>query len=323
MKVTEVSPDDLKIRFSLFDLARDTGDDAVMSKMVEEFRGKMGVTSAEARYADAARTVALVRKQVRDRTPTGRQALPLEDSEKHSLASARKLLEEVSQVRANWFEVPRVLGDIDVLEGNADAAITNYQLALKLGPPNPITIRPLVLLLSRQNRTEDVKAALDLIGSDYVEQLELGRIGIENDVKLNDFSDAIDRARHEVPNDSRDPSGHIWIGSLYDRAGKPVEAEASFRRAVATGPEQPETWLRLLEHLAKSGKGGRNSRRALRSPKAIAGGPRESGSRSRLRVDRTVSAGRAILLSRVGGGARRSLDASHRCEFLHANRPRR
>ena len=95
---------------------------------------KMGKTSAEARYADVARTVALVRKGVRDRTPTGRQATPLQEQEKQSLVSARKLLEEVDQARANWYEVSRVMGDIDVLEGNVDAAIADYQDALKLGP---------------------------------------------------------------------------------------------------------------------------------------------------------------------------------------------
>ena len=41
-KATDVSPDDLKIRFSLLDLSREIGDDAVMSKMVGQFRTIMG-----------------------------------------------------------------------------------------------------------------------------------------------------------------------------------------------------------------------------------------------------------------------------------------
>ena len=99
------------------------------------------------------------RESANARRPGGKPR-PWKNNEKQSLVSARKLLEEVSQARANWYEVSRVMGDIDVLEGNVDAAIADYQEALKLGPPNPLTIRPLVLLLSRQNRTEEVKGGL-------------------------------------------------------------------------------------------------------------------------------------------------------------------
>ena len=198
----------------------------------------------------------MVRKGVRDRTPTGRQAAPLDDNEKQSLATARKLLEEVTQARPNWYEVSRVLGDIDVLENNVDAAIADYQLALKLGPPNPLTIRPLVLLLSRQNRTEEAKAALDMIGPEYIDELDLGRSAVETAEKSNDFAAAIERAKREVPDDSRDASGHLWIALIYERAGESKHAEESFRRAVAVAPEQPETWLRLLEHLAAHQKPG-------------------------------------------------------------------
>jgi cellulose synthase operon protein C len=255
LKVADVNHDDLKIRFSLLDLARDIGDEAVMSKMAEQFRTIMGVTSAEARYAEATRAVALVRKAVRQRTLTGRPVPPLNEEEKLSLASARKLLEEVRQDRSNWYETERVLGDIEVLDNNVDAAITDYQLALKLGPPNPLTIRQLVVLLSRQNKTEEVRAALDLIGPESIDEFGLGRFAVDNAAKSNDFPAAIARAKREVPDDSRDPSGHLWIAALYDRAGHTAEAEASFRRAVATGPEQPETWLRLVEHLYHYSKG--------------------------------------------------------------------
>ncbi|HEX3997312.1 MAG TPA: tetratricopeptide repeat protein [Pirellulales bacterium] len=251
-KAADVSPDDLKIRFNLFDLARETGDEAMMSKIVEQFQKLMGVASAEARYADAARSVALVRKSVRERTPTNRSAAPLNDAEKLQLASARKLLEEVSQDRANWYEVARVMGDIEVLEGpgHENDAIADYQKALKLGPPSPLILRPLVLLLSRQNRTEEEKAALDLVSPEYVSELGLGHWAVETAVNSRDFPAAIARAKREVPDDSRDPSGHIWIAKIYERAGMSDEAEASFRRAVATGPDQPETWARLMEHLA-------------------------------------------------------------------------
>ena len=253
MKVVKISPDDLKIRFILFDLARDTGDDAVMSKMIEEFRGKMGATSAEARYAEAARTVALVRKQVRERTPTGKQAAPLEETEKRSLSSARKLLEEVGQARANWFEVKRSLGDIDVLETNADAAIIDYQAALDLGPPDPMTIRQLVLLLSRQNRTEEVKKALDLIGSDNAEAYGIGRIDAETELKTHgaqDFAAAIERAKREVPDDSPDPSAISGSPNSTIVPATPPRPRPRSGGRLPRGPEQPETWLRLIEHLS-------------------------------------------------------------------------
>lgn len=251
-KAADASPDDLKIRFSLFDLARETGDEATMSKMVEQFRSLMGLTSAEARYADAARTVALVRKAVRQRTPTGQATAELTDHEKEQLAGARKLLDEVGQERSNWYELFRAMGDIEVVEGpgHETDAITDYEKALELGPSNPLIIRPLVLLLSHQNRTEEVKKYLDMIGSDYVTELGLERIQIGVDETTHNYDEAIARAKREVPDNSTDPSAHLWIANVYEHAGRYADAEASFRRAVATGPDQPETWLRLLEHLA-------------------------------------------------------------------------
>ncbi len=258
-KAAQISPDDLKIRFSLFDLARETGDEAIMTKMVDQFRSMMGVTSAEARYADAARTVALLRKAIRQRTPTGQAPAELTENEKQQLSSARKLLDEVGQERANWYEVFRVMGDIEVLQGpthEADA-IADYEKALSLGPSNPLVIRPLVLLLSRANRTDEVKKYLDMIGSDFVSELGLERIRVGIDEKTHNFDEAVARAKREVPDNSPDPTAHLWIANVYEHAGRDAEAEASFRRAVATGPDQPETWLRLLEHLAAHQKGSK------------------------------------------------------------------
>ena len=127
-KAAEVSPDDLKIRFSLFDLARETGDDAVMSKMVEDFGKRWAKRVREARYAEAARTVALVRKgkSANARRPAGKP-LPCKRAKNNRSSPLENCSKKSVRSRANWYEVSRVRGDIDVLEDNVDAAIADYQ----------------------------------------------------------------------------------------------------------------------------------------------------------------------------------------------------
>ena len=54
--------------------------------------------------------------------------------------------------------------------------------------------------------------------------------------------------------DSSDPKVHLEEGQRLAAAGQYEEAEDALRRAVATGPIQPDTWLSLINFLVRRGK---------------------------------------------------------------------
>ncbi len=251
-RVADASPDDVQIRFTLLEIARDTGDDAVMGRVQDDIGRIMGKDSAEERFVEAARAVALVRKGIKDRTVAGRQPPPAEPAEKQSLAAARKLLEQVSQVRPGWHEVSRVEGDLELLDGNVDNAIAHYQQALKSGPPNPVTIRALAHLLAQRHRTDELDELLSTIDTSQAERLNLYPLLVDRKVTQKNFDEAISMAEKEVPLTSADPYSQMWVANLYEKAKQPEKAEIRFRRAVETGTELPETWLMLIDHLVNN-----------------------------------------------------------------------
>ncbi len=254
LRVADANPDDVRIRFSVFEIARDLGDDAVMGRVQDDIQRIIGKDTAEARFVEAARTVALVRKGLKDRTTAGHLPPPLEVADRQSLSSARKLLERVSQARPGWYEVARVEGDLELLDGNIDTAILHYQQALKSGPPNPITIRALAHLLAQRHRTQELDEVLNMISTDQLEAMNLGPVWVDKETAKNNFDGAKKMAERQVPMTSLDPYSQMWIANIYEKAKEPDKAEARFRRAVEVGPELPETWLMLIDHLVNNKK---------------------------------------------------------------------
>lgn len=263
-KVADADPSDLNIRLNgLLDAAREDGNEPVMNRVLADVQRLMGKNSVEAMYVEAAKKVSLVRKSIRDRTKGGSQGVALESDEKERIADARNLLNQVSQLRPGWYEVTKIQGDVELIDGNEAEAIDKYKKALETGPPNSATIRVLAMLLSKNKRTDELNKVMEQFGLDTLSAAGVPRVQAEaliaaamsdeaagrHNQAEEKFNQGILKAKLEVPDDSRDPFGHLWIGHIYDQAKKPDDAEASYRRAVKTGPTLPETWLMLVDHL--------------------------------------------------------------------------
>jgi tetratricopeptide (TPR) repeat protein len=255
--VANDNPDDVKIRLSLIEVGRLLGNDDVMSKMVDDMRKIMGPGSDEALYAEAARSFAHVRGAVQSRlTPGSTDATPTPE-EKDQLEKAIKTLGKVSRARPDWYQVAHVLADAELLDGNIDGAIEHYKQALKAGPAEAKTISAVVDLLMKTGRSKEAEAIIDLVGRDKMKGLGLGSFIAQNDAAKGAVSEALDEAVAEVPENATGqnaPYRHMWVGGLYAKKGDMVNAEKRFRLAVKTGPEAPETWLRLVEHLVTNNK---------------------------------------------------------------------
>src|SRR5262249_26680810 len=98
-------PNDLAPRVLLFDQAVRAGDVTALERLVQEIKKIEGPNGAMWRYAEAARLVALARKE----QGTAR---------KEHLGAARLLLNEVVARRRSWSRVPVLEGEIALLEAN-------------------------------------------------------------------------------------------------------------------------------------------------------------------------------------------------------------
>jgi tetratricopeptide (TPR) repeat protein len=273
-KVADDDPGDINIRMnSLLDAAREDGNEPVMNRVLADVQRLTGSkTSVESLYVQAAKKVSLLWKSIRDRSKSGQEVAMLQSDEKEQLASARDLLNQVSLVRPGWYQATKILGDIEAVDGNDEAAIDKYETALETGPPSAGTIRNLAMLLSKHKRTEELNKIVAKIneqfGSDALTAVGLPRVEAEallkaatsdeaagmHDDAAKKFDQCIATAKMEVPDDSPNPLSHLWIANIYDRANKPEQAEASYRRAVKAGPTLPDTWLLLVGHLADQKK---------------------------------------------------------------------
>ncbi len=259
-KVTDADKTDLRTRFTLFDVARETGDDKVMQSIRADMQSIMGKTSVEAKYVDAARTVALIQKALRERAAATHQQAEMAGDERKALDDVRNKLKEAEQARPGWQEIAKVSGDLELLDGNVDGAITKYKQALNEGPTNPATLKKLVMLIARQrDRSQDLKEIIDRVGTDTFNELQLGRFLPEAKMFDKDFDGAIQLAEKQV--DPKDPYSQMWFGHLCDRAATAEttkaedrkkyfeKAEAAYRQATKAGASLPETWLVLIDHL--------------------------------------------------------------------------
>ena len=255
LKAAEAGPDDVKIRLNLIEVGRQMGNDKLMSQMVDDMRRIMGPGSDEALYADAARSFGQISKAYLNHATAGGNQPSLEPDEKQKLESAIKILDKVSRARPDWYQVALVLAPAELLAGNTDAAIDHYKQALKVGPADPRVIKVVSQLLIHTGRTSEAESIIDLVGGrDKMKELHLGEFVVDADVAKGDLTDALKEAVTEVPEDTKDPFGQLRVGRLYAKAGDAENAEKRFRQAVKTGPELPETWLTLVEHLVRNKK---------------------------------------------------------------------
>jgi tetratricopeptide (TPR) repeat protein len=237
-RLAGLEPNDLGIRIALFDLALASKEPDAIADAVEDIRRIEGEQGVLWKYARAAQLV----EQARG----GDHSL---------LTEARGLFEEVTAKRPSWPRGPLGLATVEELAGNKELAIGRYQLAVELGDRSPTTIGAAMLLLYQRRRFADADALFRKLPRQEGLPADLLRLSAEVSLYAGRNPErALTLAQQAVASDSKDYRGHLWLGQMLSRSeAHAAEAEKSLR-ARELGEKGPETWVALVQHLARTGK---------------------------------------------------------------------
>lgn len=234
LKVAESRPDDTKILLTLYELAQEFGNEADMDATLRAIQATHGANSSLLQFCQAEQILWKVRQKKADRK---------------ALAQARERLGKARKARPDWHEIARLSAEIAELEGRTDEAITEYQKALELGPPNPNISRRLVALLYVAGRMNEVDQAMQSMGP-LASNDPLKRVAIERDLRTGKLDEALTDAKKVVDADPDNAASQLWYGQLLSRANRNSEAQEAFRAAVKKDPKLVQGWLLLIAHLS-------------------------------------------------------------------------
>jgi len=237
-RLAEAKPDDPRVATLLFDLALKAGpaDGPEVEKAIARLRLIEGDDGPLARYAEAAKIVALARSGDRSR-----------------LDQARRLLDAVRLQRPEWPRVPLLEAEIAELEGDGRRAADAFLAAIEKGDRDPEVIRRAVQALYQTRRYSDADRLIQKMAGHAPAEGTIGKLAAERLLHGQDREGALERALKAVPADSANYRDHLWLGQIQAIAGRPAEAEAHFRHAVELAGDRPEVWVNLIQHLVNTG----------------------------------------------------------------------
>lgn len=176
------------------------------------------------------------------------------DGNRQKLDNARKALEQLARRHKQWGRIPLLQARIDEREGNLDKAVDGYLQAVELGERQPSTLVRTLQLLTYFQRYLEAEQIFHKVAEQMVPSPELLRLGADIALANQNAEAALRLAGQAVGAAERDYRDELWLGRIYHGAGADAKAEAAFRHAVALAPHTPETWIALVEQLARMGK---------------------------------------------------------------------
>ncbi len=253
-------PRDLGLRFAQFNFALRTGDGTAMEESLE------GVRLAETQLLPQGTITGPVWQYARSRyliwsaKRPGHGPISIE-----KLDEARLNLAEASKSRPYWPVLALAEAEIDELSGRPDAALKAYRRAIDLGMHDLNVIRQTVQLLYDRQRYDQADKLIRRLQADGLPTTDprFQRLAAEVSLRANDPVRALELARETIPNDSKNYRDRLWLGQILWAAGEPGQAEPHLRRAVELNGQAPETWITLVQFLARTERKD-DARKAIR-----------------------------------------------------------
>ncbi len=258
-------PFDLSLRFSQFELALRVGDQAAMESILDGIQAIENHLESPDQEGGAFGPYAKARLLIWSASRKERGSIvkkELDDAVRHLAAAGRR--------RPFWPLVPLAEAEIDDLLGNQNGAIKGYLRSIQLGMHNLEVIRRAVQLLFERRRYDEADGLIRKLQEQGLPSgdPQLQRLAAGVSLKANNPARALDLARKAIPANSKDYRDHLWLGQILWAAGEPAKAEPELRRAVELAGTAPDTWIALVQYLARIGQQDR-ARAAIEQARAL------------------------------------------------------
>jgi tetratricopeptide (TPR) repeat protein len=168
----------------------------------------------------------------------------------------RTLANRAKDARPGWGRVFVMLGQLDELAGEYNAAAENYRKAIDIGDRQEFVIRRVTEIYLQKldpPREEEALKVLNLVAPDVRLPPNLEQFRVVKNLIAQEIPDT---ARPEIdrvaPANADSERVQLLRGSLLAAIGHNADAEAAFRKALAKNDQIPETWTALVVHLVRS-----------------------------------------------------------------------
>ena len=216
------------------DQALQTGGPDRMRTLAAELRPLEGAQGRHYRYVTAA--IQLVEAGV--------------DSTR--LAEARKNLVELERQFPAWTRLSLLQARAAERDGNLEEAARHYEHAVEFGELHPAVVQRLVELLAERREYLRAEEAIGRFAAKRPLTPALTRLAAEVAAGNRNAALAHARAARIVTLPSRDYRDYLWLARLHELLSESEEAEPLLREAVRLADHVPQTWIALVEHLAKT-----------------------------------------------------------------------
>lgn len=238
-EVTRLRPDDLNSHVELFHIALSRGDRNAQNSALHELLRIDDENGAVFCYCESVRLIAMARS-----------------GDAPVLPKARRLLQKAAVAAPNWSSIAVARAQLEELEGNIDAAITDYQIAVDQGERGGLVAQRLVKLLYRRNRFDEVNEIMRRFETTSANVLSdhAWRTASTIALTIKNREHAVELAQRAVETDESNHWNYIWLGQALAANGNKVAAETTLRKAISLATDDPTPYVALMHFLTSNGE---------------------------------------------------------------------
>jgi tetratricopeptide (TPR) repeat protein len=183
---------------------------------------------------------------------TAKLIMQARTGKREQIAAAHDQIEEIRKRMPNSSDLPRLEGELAMVEGDPEKALRQFQMALGEGDRRVADLRRVALALRNLGRINEAQRMLREIGDSQELSLQDKQFAAEIALKNREFDRAAELAKQVVPANSEDPQLLLWLAEMLRSAKLMKESEAAVRRAVQLAPADVRPRLSLVRLLVQT-----------------------------------------------------------------------